>query len=125
MVLHCHVMHAIYAILLALHPVLLVGCQWTIACHCRHPKAWWGAEPWKLLSELCTPGLCMVDAPAAFPESALATQPASKQPVTTALSAQQNLVTQLKPQEDTQQVGNETIRTCKLQVRLHLLLNIF
>lgn len=60
----------------------------------------------------------MVDAPASLPESALATQPASKQPVTKALSAQQNLNTQLKPQEDTQQVGSETIHTCKLQARL-------
>lgn len=64
----------------------------------------------------------MVDAPASVPESALATQPASKQPVTTAFSAQQNLDTQLNPQIDMQQVGNETIHTCKLQVRLHLLL---
>ena len=64
----------------------------------------------------------MVDAPASVPESALATQPASKQPVTKALSAQQNLHTQLKLQEDTQQVGNETVHTCKLQAGLHLLI---
>lgn len=64
----------------------------------------------------------MIDAPASVPESALATQPASKQPVTAALSAQQNLVTQLNLQEDMQQAGNETIHTCKLQVRLHGLL---
>lgn len=69
----------------------------------------------KLLAELCTPGLCEVAAPAAIPESALAAQPASQQPVTKALSAQQNLDTQLKPQEDSQQIGSETIHTCKLQ----------
>lgn len=62
----------------------------------------------------------MVDAPASIPASALATQPASKQPVTKALSAQQNLDMQLKPQEDTQQVGSETIHTCKLQAGLHV-----
>ncbi|KAL3161025.1 hypothetical protein ABBQ38_009409 [Trebouxia sp. C0009 RCD-2024] len=89
-----------------------------LPCVFRHPKAWWGAEPLKLLSQLCTPGLCAVEAPASIPESALATQPASKQPVTKAFSAQQNLDMQLKPQEDTQQIGSETIHTCKLQVKL-------
>ena len=64
----------------------------------------------------------MLDAPASIPESALATQPASKQPVPKALSAQQNLDTQLKPQEDTQQVGSETIHTCSLQAGLRLLI---
>ena len=82
---------------------------------CRHPKAWWGWEPWRLLSELCTQGLCTIDAPAAIPESALATQPATKQPVTQAASAQQNLHTQLKPQEEAKEVGGEVIHTCKLQ----------
>ena len=63
----------------------------------------------------------MVEAPAAVSESALATQPASQQPVTKALSAQHNLDMQLKPQEDSQQIGSETIHTCKLQVGLQLM----
>ncbi|KAL3162894.1 hypothetical protein ABBQ32_009341 [Trebouxia sp. C0010 RCD-2024] len=87
-------------------------------CVFRHPKAWWGAEPLKVLSELCTPGLCAVEAPASIPESDLATQPASKQPVTKAVSAQQNLDMLLKPQEETQQLGAETLHICKLQAGL-------
>lgn len=73
-------------------------------------------EPWRLLSELCNPGLCMVDAPAAIPRSALAIQPATTQSAPKSAAAQQNLNMQLKPQEDSQQVGGETIHTCKLQV---------
>ena len=73
-------------------------------------------EPWRLLSQLCTPGLCVVDAPAAIPESALATQPATTQSAPKAVAAQQNLNMQLKPQEDSQQVAGETVYTCKLQV---------
>lgn len=92
-----------------------VACNSILTCGHRHPKAWWGADPWRLLSDLCSPGLCIIDAPAAIPESALATQPATGKPISQAQSAQENLNTQLSPQETTQQAGNETIHTCKLQ----------
>ncbi|KAL0050416.1 hypothetical protein WJX82_010839 [Trebouxia sp. C0006] len=84
----------------------------------RHPKAWWGQDPWRLLSELCTPGLCMVNPPAALPVSVLATLPAATQSAAKPESADQTVATQLQLQQETKQVGEETLHFCTLQVTM-------
>ncbi|DBA85019.1 TPA: hypothetical protein ACH3X2_005752 [Trebouxia sp. C0005] len=84
----------------------------------RHPKAWWGQDPWRVLSELCTPGLCMVNPPAPLPVSVLATLPAATQPAAKPESAEQTVATQLQLQQEIKQVGKETLHFCTLQVTM-------
>ncbi|KAA6429242.1 MAG: hypothetical protein FRX49_00638 [Trebouxia sp. A1-2] len=84
----------------------------------RHPKAWWGQDPWRVLSELCTPGLCMVNPPAPLPVSVLATLPAATQPAAKPESAEQTVATQLQLQQEIKQVtmrGSGQILTASAQ----------
>lgn len=83
----------------------------------RHPKAWYGHDPWRMLSDLCTPGLCKVNPPAPPPTSVLATQPANP-PKAKASVGQHSLAAQLQMQQDSHEAGDETVHSCKLQVML-------
>ena len=91
------------------HKLICIGIM---VAMCRHPKAWWGQDPWRMLSDLCTPGLCIVAPPAPSPVSASATQPTITQPA----PSKQNLANQLQLQQEEQQVAGETNHICKLQV---------
>ena len=88
---------------------------------CRHPKAWWGQDPFRMLSDICTPGLCRINPPAPLPASALATLPATTQSPLKPESTEQALATQLQLHQETKQVGDDLQHICTLQVTLSLL----
>lgn len=87
---------------------------------CRHPKTWWGQDPFRMLSDICTPGLCMVNPPAPLPASALATLPATTQSPLKPESTEHALAIQLQLHQETKQVGDDSHHSCTLQVTLSL-----
>ena len=77
---------------------------------CRHSNAWWGQDPWKMLTELCTPGLCLPTPQAALPPQAT-------------LQLQPKPAEQTQPAGVTPQLQLETVQhegqasyICRLQV---------
>ena len=73
-----------------------------------------------MLSDMCTPGLCMVNPPGPLPASALAMLPATTQPPLKPESTEHALATQLQLHQETKQVGEDLHHICTLQVTLSL-----